>query len=145
MKFLFQCGRRTCLRKLPILTGLVISVCRLRPRRELSILDLVSTHTINPFDCEPGELGYWSEFLELLYAFGRQLSTPLERNDSVIDYLPSQKLAARLQEAHFNGIRYPSTMDEGGVNLVFFDPSVCEVHEPKLVKIEKTSVQFSDI
>ena len=126
-------------------TGLVISVCRLRPRRELSILDLVSAHTINPFEYEHGELGYWSEFLELLYAFGRQLSTPLERNDSVIDYLPSQKLAGRLQEAHFNGIRYPSAMDEGGVNLVFFDPSVCEVHEPKLVKIEKTSVQFSDI
>ena len=126
-------------------TGFVVSVCLLRPRRELRVLDLVSTHTINPFECEPGELGYWSELLELLYTFGRQLSTPLERNDSVIDYLPSQKLASRLQEAHFDGIRYPSAMDERGVNLVFFGPSVCEVFKPKLVKIKRTSVQFSDI
>ena len=83
--------------------------------------------------------------MKLLYAFGGQLSTPLERVDRVIDYRPSQKLASRLHEAHFDGIRYPSAMDVGGVNLVFFDPLVCEILEPKLVKIEKTSVQFSDI
>ena len=125
-------------------TGFVVSVCLLRPRRELGVLDLVSTHTINPFECEPGELGYWSELWELVYAFGRQLSTPLERSDSFIDYLPSQELASRLQKACFDGIRYPSAMDEGGVNLVFFAPSVCNVLESKLVKIEKTSVQFAE-
>ena len=124
--------------------GFVISVCLLRPRQELRVIDLVSTHTVNPFECEPGLLRYWSELWELIYTFGRQLRTPLERSDAIIDYLPSQQLASRLQEALFDGIRYPSAIDEGGVNLVFFDPSVCEVLESKLVKIEKTSVQFSE-
>ena len=124
-------------------TGLVVSVCRIRPHRALEVLDLVSTHTINPFECEPGMLRYWSELLDLVYAFGRQLSTPLERSDSLIDYLPSQKLALRLRDAGFDGIRYPSAMDERGVNLVFFDPSDCEILDSKLVKIEFTSIQFS--
>lgn len=136
---------RTAIAEVRPAAGLVISVCSPCPRRDLRVLDLVSTHTINPFACEPGELRYWSELLKLLYAFGGQLSTPLERVDRVIDYRPSQKLASRLHEAHFDGIRYPSAMDVGGVNLVFFDPLVCEILEPKLVKIEKTSVQFSDI
>ncbi len=124
--------------------GFVISVCQLRPRRQLRVFDLVSARTINPFECEPEELSYWREMWKLVFAIGRQLSTPLERSDMVIDYLPSQKLASRLRKAYFDGIRYPSAMDEGGVNLVFFDPSVCEVLEPKLVKIKKTSVCFSD-
>jgi hypothetical protein len=42
-------------------------------------------------------------------------------------YVPCQRFANDIRENRYHGIRYPSTLNPEGSNVVFFDPSVAHV------------------
>jgi hypothetical protein len=122
--------------------GLYVSVAELRAMRALRICDLAKgPGPFNPFTDDPPQ--YWKEMHELLAAFGEELGRPLRRADDPLDYLPAQKLVARLRSAGFyDGIRYPSAMTTRGTNLVLFDPASLAIGQSKLVEVNKTTVSY---
>lgn len=123
--------------------GLLISVARVRTRKEVRVLNTVDpVDPPNPFTEE--SLDYWLAFIELLESFGEELGRPLERRDDLAGYLPCQKLAKAVQAAGFDGIRYPSAMTVGGVNVVLFDPAVAEILDSKLVRVIRVTVEHGD-
>jgi RES domain-containing protein len=120
--------------------GYWVSVCRLRTRNELRILDLVDgIPMLHPFTDET--LAWSVEFSDLLQSFADALSTPLARSDDIAEYLPSQKLCEYAERLRYAGVRYPSAIEEKGVNLVLFDPSVTEILDSTLVEV--TSMKLS--
>jgi RES domain len=121
--------------------GEYVSVAEVRAVRELKILDLVTeAEPPNPFTDD--SVDYWVEFGGLLAAFADELSKPLRSRDDLTDYIPSQKLAERIEAARVDGIRYPSAMAPGGTNIVLFDPSVVNVGASRLVEIVQTKVEY---
>ncbi len=70
------------------------------------------------------------------------MSKPLERDDDLAEYIPSQKLSEYVEQMHFDGIRYPSAMEPSGTNVVVFDPATVEVLESKLVRITHTTIEY---
>jgi hypothetical protein len=85
-------------------------------------LDLVTEpEWPNPFASE-FPVNYWVEFNQLLMAYGEQLKKPLRAPDDVADYIPSQKLAERIETAGADGIRYPSAMEPVGPTLYCSTP-----------------------
>nr|MBI3612286.1 RES family NAD+ phosphorylase [Nitrospirota bacterium] len=123
--------------------GLLISVARVRMRREARVLNTVDpVERPNPFAQE--SLDYWLAFIELLESFGEELGRPLERRDDPAGYLPCQKLAKAVRASGFDGIRYPSAMTVGGVNVVLFDPTVAEILGSKLVRVIRVTVEHGD-
>ena len=60
------------------------------------------------------------------------------------DYVPSQRLSEYAERVGFDGIRYPSAMLRGGTNVVFFDPTVCEVTSSRLVKVTGLDIEYVD-
>jgi hypothetical protein len=121
--------------------GFWVSTCRLRARRDLRILDLINgIPALHPFTDET--LAWSVEFSDLLRSFAEALSTPLARSDDVADYLPSQKLCEHVEQLHCDGVRYPSAMEDGGINLVLFNPSVAEILESSLVEVTSVTVGF---
>jgi hypothetical protein len=121
--------------------GEYVSVGEVRAVRELNILDLVTgAERPNPFTDD--SVDYWVEFGDLLAAFADELSKPLRSRDDLTDYIPSQKLAERIEAARLDGIRYPSAMAPGGTNIVLFDPSVVNVGASRLVEIVQTKVEY---
>ena len=71
----------------------------------------------------------------------RELSRPLRSRDDLTDYIPSQKLAERIQAAGVDGIRYPSAMAPGGTNVVLFDSTLVNIGVSRLVEIIETKVE----
>jgi RES domain-containing protein len=82
--------------------------------------------------------GYWVSTCQLRTS----LSTPLARSDDIADYLPSQKLCEYAEKLHYDGVRYPSAMEDEGVNVVLFDPTVAEIFDSNLVEVTSMKVGY---
>lgn len=126
--------------------GEYVSVAEVSAIKELMILDLVTNpEPPNPFTAtEEFDVNYWAELNQLLIAFGEQLEKPLRSRDDLTDYIPSQKLAERIENSLADGIRYPSAMEPGGTNVVLFDPSKVEIGPSRLVEIESVHIEYGE-
>lgn len=123
--------------------GLVVTVGQFKARRDLRILDLSwYLATPNPFTTE--QLPYELEITNLVNGFGDDLSRPLERPDDAYGYLPSQKLSQIILAAGFDGVRYRSAMEPNGTNVAFYDPTVLEFTESKLVRVTSVRIDSED-
>lgn len=122
--------------------GLLVSVAEIRALRKLRLVDLSKfPPLVNPFTDEYPQ--YESELVELLVAFGMELSRPLRQTDDVRDYLPCQKLVRRIRESgKYDGMRYPSAMNPGGTNVVIFDPKLVSVGPSKLVQVSDVRIFY---
>lgn len=110
------------------------SVCRVRPIRDLNVIDVVKGYfAINPFTSSEEHLGWDCEVAELLGRFGEELSTPVRSDDNPEEYRVTQQLCEAVRAAGYDGILYRSTRDPRGSNLVVFDPSLCRIERSWLV------------
>jgi hypothetical protein len=121
--------------------GLLVSVAKMRITKDLRILDLCARPAnLNPFVEE--SLKYELELREVLADFSDDLARPLRRTDNpVLDYLASQKIAALVEEAGYNGIIYRSAMVPSGRNIVLFDPDAAEPIESELVEVKQITIR----
>lgn len=108
-----------------------LSMCRTRPTRDLTVVDLVDGYPrINPFTTSDETLFWDSEVADLLGLFGEALSQPVQNDDDPQEYVVTQQLCAAVRAAGYDGIRYGSTRVDRGVNLVLFDPGSGAVEQP---------------
>jgi len=136
--------KETALAEMRPARGEYVSVAELSVRNELRIADLSRDHDWpNPFTSQ--SLSYDVEFVHLLYAFAKELATPLRHKDDVIDYLPSQRLVQVFKQAGVDGIRYPSAMAPEGTNIVLFNPEVVEIGDSELIEITKINIEYGPV
>lgn len=105
-----------------------------RLREDIEVVNLAAIDKISPFqeiDC-----GLLAINLPHLRKIGDEISKPLRRYDSHLDYLPTQYVSDYIKRAGFAGIEYKSTMCREGVNFAIFDESLLECIETKSYDIE---------
>jgi RES domain-containing protein len=111
-----------------------LSMCRVRVGEDLNVVDIVRGFPrINPFTTSEEHLGWTVEVAELLNLFGYELSQPVQLGDNPQEYRVTQKLCEAVRSAGYQGILYPSTRRQRGVNLVVFDPRLCRIGRSWLV------------
>ena len=54
------------------------------------------------------------------------MSKPMSRWDSELDYLPTQYISDFAKVCGYDGVKYVSTFDQSAYNIALFDPEVCE-------------------
>lgn len=101
-----------------------VTVGHFRLEQETRILDLADLPAI------PGMFSGAERLTRLglvfIHAFAREIARPVDRTDRIhIDYIPSQVVTefirdAKIYDSAVDGIRYPSTLDPDGRNLVLF-------------------------
>jgi len=105
-----------------------IAFSRFKTLQDLLILDLCQLPAIpSIFDINGHAHREWIYFL---YSFVREISEPtLKNGQEHIDYVPSQIVSEffakefRTEDGKIiNGIKYPSTVRPGGINIVLFPP-----------------------
>jgi hypothetical protein len=124
--------------------GYLVSICTLTLNRDARILDLCAPfQLVNPFTTDTP---LWEcELNELLYEFANEMSLPLERlDDEETHYLPTQKLAEHIRARGFDGIRYPSALNQDGTNVVFFDPAIVAIGSSRLIRVKDTKVEYEE-
>lgn len=60
----------------------------------------------------------------LLHSRGSPLGEPVHPEDSNVEYIPTQYIAEVIRSAGYDGICYPSALNQTGTNIVIFDPKI---------------------
>ena len=101
-----------------------VTVGKFETEREIRVVDIADLPKIPGIFS--GEDRRTRLGLIFLHAFAREIARPVERTDRIhIDYIPSQVVTEFIRDTkvagkRIDGIRYPSTVDPSGRNLVLF-------------------------
>jgi hypothetical protein len=111
-------------------------------KTDITVVDLRAITEISPFI---EGLDYLDHAINKNYLekLNNEMSKPLRRSDSVLDYVPTQYIADFIKSIEHNGkqeyagIEYNSTTNPGGYNLAIFNPDLFECISVSVYDIEK--------
>ena len=106
-----------------------VSVGKFQLKQDITIVDLKAITQISPFieELDFIEHAVNKQYLEKL---NYEMSRPLRRSDSTLDYVPTQYIVDFIKsfehngEPEYDGIEYNSTTNPGGFNLAVFNPDL---------------------
>lgn len=102
--------------------------------RNINIIDLSQLDKISPFsgiNCTEYAIN-----LKHLKKISAEIARPLRKQDSQLDYLPTQYIAEFIKNNGYDGIEYKSTLGkEHTHNIVIFDKSICTCVDTKVYEI----------
>ena len=119
-----------------------ISIGKFRAKQELRIVDLSNLEKISPFSMDVFNAEWFSINMTILKKISREIAKPLRRQDSELDYLPSQYIADYIKSLGYDGICYRSTLNKSGVNYAIFDNKKFECIEVNLVHINSVEYHY---
>lgn len=124
--------------------GATVSVRKAQLVRDLRLVDLTEIRQIDdPLGID--ELADLLAHVRFLNRLNEELSRPVHPDESQVQYRPTQYLADLIRRLGFDGIAFKSSLNEGGTNFVFFDPSVADfTDEAHLVDIQTVKFTLSE-
>ncbi len=120
------------------------TVATFRLLKDIEVVNLAAIDKISPFlggiDCNLLAIN-----LPHLKKIAYEISKPLRRHDSSLDYLPTQYISDYIKSAGFAGIEYKSTMCKNGFNFAIFDESLFECIKTESYDIHTLKYDYSPI
>ena len=107
---------------------------------DIEIVKLRTVDITNPFEENLFDKLVNQPFLKNLEI---ELSKPLRRHDSDLEYLPTQYLCEFIKYIGFEGVEYGSAMRKGGVNIAFFDDIKFQCTKTEIVEVENIEISTS--
>lgn len=104
---------------------------------DIEIVKLRTVDITNPFEENLFERIVNQPFLKKLES---ELSRPLRRHDSDLEYLPTQYLCEFIKYIGFEGVEYGSAMRKGGINVAFFDDAKFRCTKTQIVEVENIEI-----
>jgi hypothetical protein len=118
--------------------GTVVSVAKLRVRRDLDLVDLSAVAPPkSPFGHE--SIAHAIRAYEILSSLGRELSKPVHHEEPAVEYIPSQFLCELILDLGYDGVVYGSGYGPGK-NILLFDPLAATAVCVQLARVK--DVQF---
>lgn len=114
-----------------------VSVAWFRLNREVKMYDLTSPK--QSFEDRSFKSVEEYESSKLLSAIGDMFSRPF--NGDPVKYIATQFLAEEIKNMGFDGLRFNSSLNTGGINVVLFDPDVCKAVSYELVEIKEIYIE----
>lgn len=95
------------------------SVATFRLQQDIEVIDLAALDSISPFaGIDMTMLAINMRHLRMISA---DISKPLRKHDSNLDYVPTQFICDFIKSEGFSGVEYNSVMHKNGINLAIFD------------------------
>lgn len=108
-----------------------ISVARIKILKNLKLFDISNLNK---------KLKNIPELQSLNYAFS------IPNFGDKTDYIPTQYIAELLKNKKFDGIRFNSSLDNGGINITLFNhENNCEFIDSKLYLLDDINIHYSDM
>ena len=119
-----------------------VCVGTFRLKQDITVVNLRAIAEISPFveGLEYLDHAINKHYLEKL---NTEMSKPLRRGDSTLDYVPTQYIVDFIKSIDHNGVQeydgieYNSTTNPGGYNLAIFNPDLFECISTSVYDIEK--------
>ena len=125
-----------------------VCVGRFELSSDIKIVDFTMIDKISPFALANSDVGIdllqYAVNIDHLRKLADEVSRPL-RNESFLDYLPTQYICDLIHSVGFDGIKYKSSFKVGGFNLALFNPDVCRCCSVEVLDIDHIYYQHSSI
>lgn len=122
-----------------------VSVAVFKTTKDIECLNLATLKSENPFKIEQGGIERLASW-KYLRRLGTELSKPIRGTDNKIDYVPTQYLCDFVKSLGITGIRYGSSLNPRGENLVLFTDEYIEIKPPvKAVEVTGATYEFTDL
>ena len=112
-------------------------------KEKISVVDLTSIDKISPFLIS--DIDLLAANLEHLRKLGDEISRPLRKHDSSLDYLPTQYISDYIKSIGYSGIKYRSTMSSEGMNFAIFNNNLLECVETSNYDISSLRYHYNEI
>ncbi len=115
--------------------GEQVSVAKFQLQKEIKVYDL----TLDIADpLEDSEFKWPS----LYNTIGHMFSKPF--NGEAKQYISTQYLAELIKRMGFDGLRFNSSLNKGGINVVLFNPDLCKAISSELVDVESINITLRE-
>lgn len=103
---------------------------------------IISDFTESPTLFHPEKVNKYIKSTLLKELINKDLSKPLRRYDSPIDYIPTQFICEFIKNfTNVAGIKFKSSLHSSGNNLVIFDPKLFTCHKVEKHNVSKVKIQ----
>jgi len=114
-------------------------------KNDIKVVDLTHLNMISPvLFAEPEDLIRYAANQRCLKDIGNEISKPMRRSDSPLEYIPTQMISEFIKSANYAGVQYASTMTKDGVNLAVFDESCFECVSVSVCTIDELTYRYSE-
>jgi RES domain-containing protein len=115
-----------------------VSVGTFKAKKAFKVVSLLELASVSPFIY--GDLWRYAINHSCLRDLSDTVSKPMRRNDSPLDYLPTQFVAEFIKSERYDGVEYKSAMNPGGTNIAVFDERLFECVDVQTVEV--SNIQF---
>lgn len=123
-----------------------ISVAEFTKNEEYQNEIIISDFTEIPTLYHPNEVNKKIKSTLLKQLISRDLSKPMRRYDSELDYIPTQFICEFIKTfTNVQGIKFRSSLHNIGSNLVLFNQETMKCRNVKKVQISKINIKAKDI
>ena len=122
-----------------------VTVGNFRLKKDIEVIDFANLDKISPFIANNTmgiEYVQHAVNIEHLKLISQEIAKPLRRQDSALDYLPTQYISDYIKSQGLDGVEYISTMHEGGLNLAVFDSDIFKCTKTTVYRIK--SISYSE-
>lgn len=117
-----------------------VTIGKFLAKSDLNLINLKETNIYDPIPLsEKEELNEFLLYLPFINTLEVELSKPIRRYDSDLDYLPTQYICEFIKSSNFDGVVYKSSLNPMGYNIAIFNSDKfdcigCEIHEINAIK-----------
>jgi hypothetical protein len=106
-------------------------------KKHIKVANLSAISSTSPFRYV--DIERYAANREVFKEISAEIAKPLRRNDSPLEYLPTQYIAEFIKSKGFDGVEYASTLKEGGFNIAVFDEKIFDCINVKTVEVSEIS------
>ena len=115
-----------------------VSIGTFKLTKDIKVVNLSGISGTSPFLYQ-GELEKYAANRKVFREIATEIAKPLRRNDSSIEYLPTQYIAEFIKSQGYDGVEYASTLREGGNNIAVFNEMLFECVGVRTVEVSEIS------
>lgn len=118
-----------------------VTIAEFKINEDINVLNLRDTSKISPFLLDEDFIGEYLNHKNYLSKLEKELSKPIRRQDSELDYLPTQYLCEFIKSIGFDGVEFRSSLNPQGYNVAIFNDRAFECIKTTLHEV--TSIKFT--
>jgi hypothetical protein len=115
-----------------------ISIGTFRALSDIRAVNLSGFDKTSPFKYD-SELAIFAANRKIFKELADEIAKPLRRNDSTLEYLPTQFIAEFIKSRNYDAVAYDSTLRQGGYNLAVFNEELFECTEVQTIEVSEIS------
>lgn len=120
-----------------------ISVGSFQLKKDIKIVDLTKLDKLSPF-LDVYDPIWFATNINHLRKIESEIAKPLRRQDSVLDYLPTQYISDFVKHIGYSGIKYKSTLSSGN-NFAVFSETCVKCIDVKVYHIDDLKYNYNEL